>query len=262
MLLAKMTYEQVDAAMADGKTVILPVGSTEVHGAHLPVDIDINIPYNIAQLAAERTGDLVAPPINYGYNERESREFAGTYSARTFSFYNYVFDICSSFSRSGFRRVFVLNGHGGNTTLIQHMMRDLEAVDATVACATWWELAKDTLMAVRDTPHGGMNHACEMETSAALYLDPEHVDMSRAVKDMSMEDWYQTDLTRVDSVAGRGPVYMLLPFRRYTQVGVMGDPTVATRDKGHAMINASVDHLAEFLTLFREPRWDKRPRGD
>lgn len=261
MQLAKMTYAEIEAAAADRKVVILPVGSTEVHGPHLPVDIDTNIPYQLALLAADRSGDLVAPPIHYGYNEREAREFAGTYSARTFSFYNYLFDICASISRSGFRRIVVLNGHGGNATLIQHLMRDLESVEATVACANWWELARETIGAVRESPVGGMAHAGELETSVALYLDPEHVDMTRAVSDMSYNSWYQTSFTRLDLVAARGPVYMLLPFRQYTQVGVMGDPTVATREKGRVIVEATVDRLVEFLILFKESRWDKKQGG-
>ena len=250
MLLQKMKWPAVKAEVEKGTVVIVPVGSTEQHGYHLPIDIDVAVVYHIACRAAERCGAIVAPPVNYGYNEKDLA-FPGTVSVRAETLIQLLGDICRSLLRTGFRKMLLLNGHGYNTFLVQTVAHTVnEEPDALCAAASYWDLIdRQLLRNLREsTVPGGMSHACEFETSIALYLDPEHVEMDKAVREMA---FCQTPYTFFDLVL-RPPVLLRTAWDRNSRSGVVGDPTLATREKGEKLVDAAVAGLAEFLRLFRE----------
>ena len=249
MLLGKMKPREVEEAIKRGAVVILPVGTIEQHGYHLPLDTDVAVPTYIAEKAAERTGDVVVPPVNYGYNEKDLA-FIGTVSVSAETFTCYLVEICRSLAHMGFKRIMILNGHGYNSTMVGTAgMVVIEQTDAYCATADWWSLIADTLDEIRESEApGGMSHACEMETSVQMVLDPEHVDMSQAVKETdfpfkgSRFVWYDMR---------QSPVSLKLPFHMLTRSGVIGDATVATREKGERIVSAAVDRLVEFLEEFK-----------
>ena len=250
MLLAKMKQHEVKEAIERGAIALLPVGTMEQHGFHLPIDTDIAIPAYIAEEAAKRTGDVVAAPVNYGYNEKDLA-FAGTVSVSAETFTRYLFEICRSLAHMGFKRLMILNGHGYNSTMVGTAgMLVIEQTDAYCATANWWSLISDLLDEIRESEiPGGMSHACEMETSVQLVLDPEHVDMSRAVKEIAFPFkgsrfvWYDMH---------QSPVSLKLPYQMLTRSGVIGDPTLATLEKGEQMLTTAIDRLAAFLAEYRE----------
>jgi creatinine amidohydrolase len=247
MLLQKMKWPEVKEELGKGTVVIVPVGSTEQHGYHLPIDTDVAATCYIACQAAERERAIVAPPVNYGYNEKELA-FPGTVSVRAETLIQFLFDICHSLSRTGFKRILLLNGHGFNTFLVvtvSHMVN--ERTDSLCAATSYWQLIdKDLLRNVREskTP-GGMAHACEFETSLQLFLDPGHVDMSKAVKEMS---FYETRYTFFDLIEVP-PVMIRTNWDKNSRSGVIGDPTLATREKGEKLVNAAIEGLAEFFAV-------------
>jgi creatinine amidohydrolase len=249
MLLAKMKQQEVAEAVERGAIAILPVGTMEQHGYHLPVDTDVAIPAYIAAEAARRTGDVVLPAVNYGYNEKDLA-FAGTVSVSAETFTRYLVEIGRSLARSGFKRILILNGHGYNSNMVGTAgMVIIEQTDAYCATANWWSLCADVLDEIRESEvPGGMSHACEMETSVQLVLDAEHVDMSQAVKEIdypfkgSRFVWYDMH---------QSPVSFKVPFQMLTRSGVIGDPTLATPEKGARILTAGIEGLAEFLEEFR-----------
>ncbi|MGQ9631365.1 MAG: creatininase family protein [bacterium] len=250
MLLKDMKWPEVREEIAKGTVVIVPVGSTEEHGHHLPLDTDVAITTHIAERAAERAGAIVAPPVNYGYNEKEL-DFPGTASVKAETLIRYLYDICNSLVRSGLKRVLILNGHGWNTGIIdvvQHMINEMG--DALCASASYWDLIpKDVVKEVRESRiPGGMSHSCEFETSIQLHLNPERVDMTKAVREIGFQE---TPFTFFDLLE-QPPVRLRTSFSKNTKSGVIGDPTLATKEKGERLVEAAVERLAEFLRLFKE----------
>lgn len=249
MLLAKMKQQEVAEAIVRGAIAILPVGTMEQHGYHLPVDTDVAIPAHIAAKAAGRTGDVVLPAVNYGYNEKDLA-FAGTVSVSAETFTRYLVEIGRSLARTGFKRILILNGHGYNSNMVGTAgMVIIEQTDAYCATANWWSLCADVLDEIRESEApGGMSHACEMETSVQLVLDEEHVDMSQAEKEIdypfkgSRFVWYDMH---------QSPVSLKAPFQMLTRSGVIGDPTLATPEKGQRILAAATGRLVEFLEEFR-----------
>jgi len=254
MIFQEMKWPEIKEGMKKDTIVILPIGSTEQHGYHLPVYTDICIPYYIAIKAAERTGSLVLPPINYGYTEY-AVDFPGTVSVKTQTFLNYIFDICHSLSRSGFKKIVLMNGHGGNSDLVRAVVNMVtEKTDALCVSFSYFDLIKDVAKEFRTSefPWGNC-HAGDFETDIMLYLDPEHVDMSKAVKEM---DVISTKYTWIDLV-GSGPVYALERWSKVTKSGVVGDPTKSTKETGKKLSEAAIERVAEFLNIFNEMPADK-----
>jgi creatinine amidohydrolase len=247
MLLKDMKWPDVKKAMEDNPVVIVVVGSTEQHGPHLPLSVDVDLPMYVAVKAAERTGALVAPPVNFGYNEKEWK-FPGTISLKTETLMAVLVDICESLARSGFRQVLLLNGHGFNTAIVQqvsHMVMEKQQI--LCASVSYWDLIIDVANDLRDSDKGGMSHACEFETSGMLYVNPEHVDMSLAVDERPKVEGKYVWLEIIE----RSPYYIRPRWDILSDSGVCGSPTLASAEKGQVLMEAAVDRLAGFLQAFK-----------
>ncbi len=247
MILKDMKWPEVKAAMEAGAPVIIPVGSTEQHGYHLPLSTDVDLPYYVACRAAEQTGSLVAPPVNYGYNEKEWK-FPGTMSLKSETLFAVLYDLVESLSRSGFRHVVLLNGHGYNgfvTSQVTHkVMENLPILCATMS---YWDLVLDVVKEMRQSERGGMSHACEFETSAMLHANPERVDMSKAVDEFPKVEGKFVWLEIID----RSPIFIRPRWDILTESGVCGRPTLATAEKGQKILDAAGDRLAAFIESFK-----------
>jgi len=249
MILNELKSSEVKQKIDKNTLLILPMGSTEQHGPHLPIKVDIFIPHQLALRAAEKTDSLVAPPIYYGYNEKELT-FPGTASVSISAFQNYVFEVCRSFYKTGFSKLLLLNGHRGNRFIL-HAIINLLAEYTNIQCAglDYYDLVKDIVSNVRESSVGGMQHACEFETSVMLYLDERSVDMSKAKAEFSPylgSKYTDHDMT-FDPI-----VFMTAPFEKRTKSGVLGDPTLATKEKGKAIFEGAVERLIEFITYFKK----------
>lgn len=248
MEFARVKAWEIEKAVENGSVAVLPVGATEQHGPHLPTGVDTLITEHVCLKACEKACAVCLPPVSVGYNEMEL-SFPGVLSAKNESLIGYVFDICASLARNGFKRILLVNGHGRNSFLfvVNHMV--MERTQATCATVAYYELIKDVVEQLRESEFpGGICHSCEMETSLALHLFPELVDMSRAVKEISPK---HTKYTWYD-FAPAPPVFMHQRFNELTRSGVIGDPTVATREKGKQMADAAIERLAEFIRIFQE----------
>jgi creatinine amidohydrolase len=168
------------ARRAPGALAVLPVGATEQHGPHLPLGTDFLIVEHVtraAALQAQPTVDvLVAPTFQTG-SSHHHLPFGGTISLATERYYGALHDMTASLILSGFRRIFIVNGHGGNHELIELVVRDLALVHAcNLGAASYWDLARASL--TERAPELGERlpgHAGAFETSLIMALHPELV---------------------------------------------------------------------------------------
>jgi creatinine amidohydrolase len=247
-----MAWPDVKSAIDQGRIAIVPVGATEQHGPQLPLDTDIINSFEIAKAAAEKTGNVVAPPLYYGISQHWMG-FPGTMSIDYETWIKFVSQICQSLVKHGFRKIVILNGHGGNAAAIQLVAQNVAESSkgmCTVAAFSYWDVACDQVNAIRESPYGGMGHSCELETSLQLYLRDGLVRMDRAVKNLRTR---QSEFEPID----------MMDPKRYVLVysvggggaggdpgeaGTMGDPTVATKAKGEKFFAAIVGQVAKVLT--------------
>jgi creatinine amidohydrolase len=187
LLLEELTREEA-RTLAPDALVILPVGATEQHGPHLPVGTDYFAVTHIARAAANklvgRIPVLVAPTLPFGSSQHHL-PFGGTLSLSTETYYRTLRDLAESLLVSGFRRIFILNGHGGNQELMQLVVRDLALqYPAHLAAASYWMIAWDALVAAQANIHAGLpGHAGTFETALMLALRPELVLEPRPHRD-------------------------------------------------------------------------------
>jgi creatinine amidohydrolase len=175
LLLQEMTREEARGSAAD-MLVIVPLGATEQHGPHLPAGTDCYVVEHIAQAAAALVAAeipvVVTPTLSFG-SSHHHLPFGGTMSLSTETYYRVLYDLGESLITGGFRRIFFLNGHGGNAELMQLVARDLALKHpAHFAAASYWILAWEAMVqaqlpGLRQSPGG---HAGVFETSLMLSL--------------------------------------------------------------------------------------------
>jgi len=266
-LLERMTWPEARrAALNGGRVVLIPVGAIEQHGPHLPVDLDNRIVIWLCDEAARRRPDLImsVPPIHYGFNEH-NMGFPGTVSVEVENFVNYVYDVCRSFVRQGHTRIVLINGHGSNSMPCALVARKVvnNSEDALAAAINHWSLAADLAAKIRESGKGGMAHACEYETSWYLFMDPDNVQMDKAVPDIIQ---HQSDFVWVDIMSGDGPVALIDDWSRLSNgSGVEGDPATASAEKGKLYAEEEVTKLIQFCEQFKaqkvHPRRNYTARG-
>jgi creatinine amidohydrolase len=234
---------------------VLPIGSVEQHGPHLPLDTDNFLITRIAAEAARRAdGDiLLMPPVYYGF-ESHHMEFAGTIDIQPEHLLHFMFDITRSVAHHGFERILIADGHGSNMPILDLVARRTN-LETNALCATfiWPSLAPEAIRQVRESGRSGMAHACELETSVYLHLDAARVRMDKARKHVGMPE---SEFIWMDLMEG-SPVMLMDRWTRFTPSGVSGDPTLATAEKGRIVFEAVVD---AFVRLVRE--FKGRPRGE
>lgn len=256
-----LTWPEVNQAVTAGKVVLLPIGSTEQHGHHLPLDVDNFLARSVCIHTARRAPReiLVMPTIPYGYNEH-ALDFPGTIHVAYQHFIAYCLDVVKSVAHAGFDRIVIIDGHGSNEHLCEFIARraTLET-DALIASTMWTNLAVEAFESVRESGPGGAAHACELETSAYLYLDPSKVEMDRA------QDHYGgaagregSKFLHVDLTQRIGPMKVVRWTSSATPTGVSGAPTLATAEKGKVTVEGAAENLLAFIREFRALEKGKR----
>src|SRR5438874_493420 len=185
VLYRRLTWPAVARLAAADPVCLIPVATLEDHGHHLPIDADLRIVEEICRRAAEEAGDdiVLMPAIPHGYSPHHM-DFPGPITIGWDTFTRYCTDVGLSLAHHGFRRILYLNGHGSNQNLVEMAARLVMVERPEVLAAAAFYLSSPEAFAaieeVRDSERGGLAHACELETSIYLAIDPEAVDMSKA----------------------------------------------------------------------------------
>ncbi len=254
MYLAHMNYREVEAYLTRSDAVIIPVGSLENHGLHMPLGTDFLIPDEIARLIHERSSILIAPTVNYGATD-DLLGFPGTVSIGTEGLIALLRSICDQLYRYGFRHFLILNGHGGNTAAIQAVGMHLYRKGAYLANLNWW------LMAGQINPAWAGGHGGGEETAGVLAVDPglvktEYLEMPEAIRNDLGENLPYGAWT---NILYKG-VSVTVPreIKDITDNGWLvhsfkGDvPTRATEAMGREMLNAVADYIVDFAAEFEK----------
>ncbi len=252
-LFRDQSSESLRRHISNGALVILPVGTTEEHGPHMPVDTDARIAEAYGRSLAEAllpgVPTLLMDTVRYGYSMKIMKQWPGTVIVRSRVFMDMMFDVCGSVIEMGFRKLALLDCHGHHSGPLNTVSRELcDATDTAIAIISPAVMSRDEFNSVRKSEQGGAIHAGEWETSLLLHISPEVVDMSRATDVDTMR--YHSDFVAGDNFMGRQRVVWSTWYLQASKTGVYGDPTPATADTGRIIMDAATANGAAFLREF------------
>jgi len=248
-----LTRADIAAARDAGALPVLPVGSVEQHGDHLPVDTDSVSAWRVALAAALRCSDphvLVLPPPNFGFSPHH-RAFAGTITLSLETFVGLVSDVAESLHRTGFRRLLVVNGHGGNQGPLTAACTALVSRGLGVGFVNYFSPGEKQWLEKLPGAMPGVGHACAYETAMQLALRaPEEAELIgqriRTLPPRLSASYLEGNAP--DPLKPAGAAWAaIFPAG---DVGYIGDPAAATAEAGLALLEETVAALARFYSEF------------
>jgi creatinine amidohydrolase len=235
-MLGDMTWDQAEKALGPDAVVVFPLGaSSKEHGYHLRLCNDELLARWLTERVLERCDVVVAPPITYSYYPAFA-DYPGSISLSLATSRDLLVDACRSLARFGPKRFYVLNT--GIST--RHALGPASEILAEEGIALHWTNLKSVLepleKKIAEQPFG--SHADEIETSMMLYIAPETVDMSKAVRECQKEG--PAPLVRDPAQKGT-----------YSKSGCYGDPTLATREKGRVVMEGWLEAVVREIEDLR-----------
>jgi creatinine amidohydrolase len=246
---AELTWDEFDKRVGKGETpILLPIGSMEQHGVHLPLNVDVLLPTEVSRQVAGRAGALVAPTFVYGYKSQQraggGNFFPGTVSLDGGTLVSQLRDVLRELARHGARRIALVNGHFENSWFLHEgidlALRDIryEGIrDMRVLLLSYWDfLDKKTIEGLYpDGDFAGveLEHAGVMETSMMLAAHPQLVRMDKVI----------------DHKPAVFPTYDLYPPKQELtpKPGSLTSPRKATREKGETIFKVATAGIVEAL---------------
>lgn len=248
---ARLKASEIAGLAKRNAVVILPIGSTEQHGPHLPTQVDSRLGTEVAHRAARKMypkhPTIVAPTIPYGMSEHHM-SLSGTITLDYPTMAAVLGCACESILRHGFKRVFILNGHGGNTDGIYTFISEFTIKHRVpIAGGTYWNIAQAEIAALLDKQKY-LLHACEAETSMMLALTPELIARETLSQ---MHGEYVPGLSAIPGV--NAGVYRWRQIGTRSPNGVIGEAGAASPEKGVKLLDAISDAVAR--ALLEERMW-------
>lgn len=242
-----------------GKTVVIPIGHTEQHGFHLPLNTDTVIIEAIAQGAqAAAPDEIVAlPACPYGVSTHR-KSFAGTLNAGGRAFEDFWLAVIDTLEIMGARKLYLVSGHGGNCSFLVNVVKYAGERHPHIFSATTWlhtsdRIGTEAVSRTRRSKIGGMGHAGELETAYLLHLRPDLVHMDRCVDEI---EYIATDSYYMDWVEG-GALVANPPWDDDTATGAYGAGSVATAENGRLWLEAAIAEKVDHVRQIDE-QWRRR----
>jgi creatinine amidohydrolase len=236
MRFQEMTWPMLKDVSKAATLVIAPIAACEQHSRHLPTCTDTLLVTAVAEAVEKRLPDkvMLLPTLWLGASHHH-RRFGGTLSAAVDVHLYMLCDLVESMLLDGFRRVLLLNGHGGNIDTMQAALRRLQPryLDRQLSAASYWDVAAGELAKLATGPRKVMGHACEFETSMVMALRPDLVRLEQIRDDPPPEE-----------PALRG-LFLAEDMKQRTHQGAVGYPELATPEKGRAFLQAATDRVVE-----------------
>lgn len=242
MLLEEMTWEEVNG-LDRSTVVVVPFGAMEQHSLHLPLETDALIAGELSRrLDAACDSKLLVLPTQWLGFSTHHMAFSGTITASASTYLEMAKEILDSIAQAGFQKL-LLNSHGGNAAILEVVLAEFQPKHPAVRAVLvpYWNVAAQELQQLRESPLGGMGHACELETSLILAINPKLVRTAKMAPDGMGP---RSRFLYQDMLVG-GSVSMWWNPAETSRHGGDGDPTSASAEKGERFFAAIVSRLAE-----------------
>jgi creatinine amidohydrolase len=257
--LERMTWPQAKQAFSKTSIVVVPTGSNEQHGMHLPTGTDWMVARELARRLAERAEVIVTPTLPFGYAKYHT-VFPGTLALREETLKSVIIDICDDLLKYGATHILFVNGHGGNHTALRQAGEWLRERQVPSVVASWWTMAH-----VANPKWHLIGHADYIETAAVLALDPNLVDMAAAKNHKNLKLTDELSLDNLGVVRFKDATMQIngvmtdvtdtgdmLEYGESAAADYDIEPSTATAEMGNQILDSLADYLAEFVGEFRK----------
>ena len=245
-----LTWEELREAAARKPVVIQPIGATEQHGYHLPLNTDNFIVTRLCHAAGTLAPEelLVLPTIPFAFNAHHM-DFPGVIAIQWDHVIHYLLDVVTSVTSHGFDRFIFISGHGCNPPYLAVAANEVNVRTGALCASLLWTTLADNVDEVREsaTP-GGMAHACELETAVMLHLDGDRVRAGRAIDQMQFQ---QGRYLQMDLASATGVHLGEHWWSSFSPSGVAGEATLGTAEKGKALFERAAENLVELARELR-----------
>lgn len=252
-----LTWTEI-AQMSDRENVVIiqPIGAVEQHGPHLPIIVDSAISMGVLGKALQQLDTSIpayALPCLYYGKSNEHWGFPGTITLSAETLLAVIWEMAESIYRSGFRKLVLMNSHGGQPQILEIAARDIHQKypDFAVFPLFTWRVPHSTTELLNEQEIEFGIHAGDAETSIMLSLLPEQVKMERAVKE------YPAQLSQPSLLSMEGKLPFAWLTKELTTSGVMGDATRADRTKGDRILASLAQgwvQVIQDIYTFRQPK--------
>jgi len=209
------------------RAAVIPVGSIEQHGPHLPVSTDSDIVTEIAKKISEKNGYFLLPTLNYGVSFEHAPFF--NLSIRESTLRTVLTDLCSSLLANSIKTIFIINGHHGNLKSIKNLDVKLKKISKNklkIFPLSYWHFME------REFDHAGF-----IETSLMLAIS-KNVKMKLAKKGLITDGMTKQEIEKIGKLANQS-------FPKATKNGIWGDPRKATKKEGHVILDEIIKNLGK-----------------
>lgn len=247
-------------AIDKDKIVLLPLGSCEQHGPHMPLLTDTLLVTAFAEAVEQQMpNDILLLPTYWMGMSDHHLPFPGTVTANPELYSRWILRTLETLVHHGFRKVLLLNGHGGNEVpatqaLVELFSRGVERRDRWVALASYWKLAQRSIQKASTEGLDGiklespmMTHADEWEYSLGLHVFPElcQPDKVKAIPATFTSDYYDVDLSK-------HVISLSTPFTAFIPTGAANRPDLGSAEKGKVLFNAFRNDLLDFFSTYKQ----------
>ncbi len=251
--LAEMTWPEVKEVVRKPNVVILPFGSTEQHGPHLPLNVDSASATYITEHAAQKVMEehkirvLVAPTVHYT-EVSFHKMFPGTIGVKMDTLIRMIVDIVNSFLEQGFNNIIAVTSHRENACPLEAALRVVadDYPKAHLFAITTVRLGFDVRPGLVKAGPEGLGHALEIETSMTLVIEPQNVKLDKAVKSNRKLPLPERYIGVTGGDNSKGIIYHT-GVKGFEKTGIYGDPTMASKEEGQKILSAVVNDLADII---------------
>lgn len=234
-MLTDLSWKKAKKKIQNAKVALIPVGSTEQHGPHLPLGTDYIIAEKIARKVSKKEAFVAAPPVTVGVSPHH-RQFFGTLWVSSKDLREYAKEIALSLKYHGIDRMIFVNGHGGNAGPLETCCQeDLRSEGITALVYQYWTANQEEIEEVFGGSSGG--HAGQMETSIIMKIEPDLVEEEN-IKEAQREAAEKWGIQRFGVEASFDTI-------DFSSSGAVGKPTKASADKGEKVLEISCENLTK-----------------
>jgi creatinine amidohydrolase len=244
-LISEMTWPELKQVAEEKGAAIIPFGTNENNGLHLPLSLDSIVAYEMSLRLSQESGVPVAPLIPWGNSSLFAR-YPGTIVIRSEILVELIKDICRSLGRHGFKRFLILTPHLPNIWPVNIAGEAMRREGYLVLTVDWWRLQNKLCADLTEGKSFPMGHASELATSLLWALRPDLVRLDKMEGESPSNPFY------LKYSASYPILFMYNDMKQLSESGVIGDPSKASREKGEEIIRRCMEYLVELCRDFQQ----------